>query len=78
MSMPDANHASGSKRKQEDRDDSSDGEAQTLDRKKPKQEDSSDERTSSSLITPRHMSDEVAVVEGLVNVCDVIASSTSC
>jgi hypothetical protein len=78
MPMPDANHASGSKRKQEDRDDASDGEAQTLDGKKPKQEDSSDESTSSSLITPRHMSDEVAGVEGLVNVCHVIASGTTC
>ena len=74
MPMPDADHASGSKRKQEDRDDASEAEAQTLDRKKPKQEDSPDESTYSSFITPRHMSDEVARVEGLVNVCHAIAS----
>ena len=74
MPMPDADHASGSKRKQEDRDEAYDAEAQTLDRKKPKQEDSPDERIYSSLITPRHMSDEVARVEGLVNVCHAIAS----
>jgi hypothetical protein len=78
MPMPDADHASGSKRKQEDRDDAFDSEAQTPDRKKPKQEDSPDESTSYySLITPRHMSDEVASVEGLVNVCHAIASSTA-
>jgi hypothetical protein len=60
--VPDANNASGSKRKLEDRDSASDTEARTHDRKIPKQE-SPDERTS-SLITPRHMPD-------IVNVCDV-------
>jgi hypothetical protein len=66
--VPDANNASGSKRKLEDRDSAFDSEARTNDRKKPKQE-SPDERTS-SLITPRHMPD-IAGVESLVNVCDV-------
>jgi hypothetical protein len=72
-SVPDANanNASGSKRKPEDRDSASDTEARTHDRKKPKQE-SPDERTS-SLITPRHMSD-FAGVESPVNVCDDVCS----
>jgi hypothetical protein len=66
--MPDAKDASGSKRKQEDRDDdASDAEARTCDRKKKPKQDSSDEGAS-LLITPRHMSD-VAGVESLVNVC---------
>jgi hypothetical protein len=64
----DANNASGSKRKLEDRDSASDTEAWTHDRKKPKQE-SPDERTS-LLITPGHTLD-IAGVESLVNVCDV-------
>src|SRR6266567_4001587 len=50
--VPDANNASGSKRKLEDHDSASETEAWTHDRKKPKQE-SPDEMTS-SLITPRH------------------------
>jgi hypothetical protein len=62
---PDANDASGSKRKQEDRD-TPDAEAQAHDKKKLKQ-DNSDER-STSLITPRHTPD-VAGVESLVDVC---------
>jgi hypothetical protein len=65
---PDAKNASGSKRKQEDRDDTSDAEARTHDRQKKPKQASSDERAS-SLITPRHMAD-VAGVESLVNVCD--------
>ena len=67
LSLPDANNATGSKRKLEDRDSAPDTEAWTHDRKKPKQ-DSPNERTS-SLITPRHMSD-IAGIESLVNVCD--------
>ena len=73
--MPDADHASGSKRKQEDRDDASDAEAQTEHTKKPKQEDSRPDERVSSLITPRHMS---AGLEGLVNVCHAIAGSIPC
>lgn len=65
--VPDANNASGSKRKPEDRDNASDTESPTHERKKPKQE-SQDERTS-SLITPRHMPD-FAGADSLVNVCD--------
>ncbi|KAF8486025.1 hypothetical protein DFH94DRAFT_688394 [Russula ochroleuca] len=61
---PDANNPSGSKRKEEDRDHSSDAEAQTHDKKKLKQ-DNLDERAS-SLITPRHTPD-AAGVESLVN-----------
>lgn len=64
----DANNASGSKRKLEDRDSASNTEARTHDRKKPKQE-SPDERMF-SLISPRHTPD-IAGVERLVNVCDV-------
>ena len=70
--VPDANKASGSKRKLKYCDSASDTEAQTHDRKKLKQE-SPDERTS-SLITPRHMSD-FAGVESLVNVCAMFAGS---
>jgi hypothetical protein len=66
--VPDANNASGSKRKLEDRDSASDTEARTHDRKIPKQE--SPEESTSSLITPRHIPD-IAGVESLVNVCDV-------
>jgi len=65
---PDADNASGSKRKLEDHDSASDTEAQTHDRKKPKQE-SPDERTP-PLITPRHTPD-FAGDESLVNVRDV-------
>jgi hypothetical protein len=72
--VPDTTNASGSKRKLEDRDSASDTEARTHDRKKPKQE-SPDER-STSLITPRHMPD-IAGVESLVNVCDVLLAVTS-
>lgn len=67
--VPDPNNASGSKRKLEDGDSASDTETRTHDRKKPKQEEGPDERTS-PLITPRHMPD-IAGVESLVNVCDV-------
>ncbi len=56
------NDASGSKRKLEDSDSTSDSEAQTHDRKKPKQE--SQDETTSSLITPRHASG-IAGVESL-------------
>jgi hypothetical protein len=48
------NDASGSKRKLENSDSTSDSEAQTHDRKKPKQ--GSQDETTSSLITPRHAS----------------------
>jgi hypothetical protein len=65
--LPDANNASGSKRKLEDRDGAPDTDARTHDRKKLKQESSGE--GMSSLITPRHMPD-IAEVESLVNVCD--------
>jgi hypothetical protein len=66
--VPDANNASGSKRKLEDRDSASDPEARAHERKKPKQE--SPDESMSSLIPPRHMPD-IAGVESLVNICDI-------